>query len=132
MQAYASAGRLPVVERLGALDRTAHPASTGGQPEHALIDQILGRLADLAIDRLMELTSSDNGGQADDWLDARGAAAYLGVHRDTVRKLAAQRAIPVNQDGPGCRLYFCRGELDDRRRSARSPGAPSPALRAVR
>jgi len=76
MQAYACAGRLPVVERLGAPDRTAHPA--------------------------------------------------------TVRKLAAQRVIPVHQDGPGCRLYFGRAELDVWRRSAPSPGASSPALRAVR
>ena len=130
MQAYASAGRLPVVERLGAPDRTAHPASTGGQPEHAPIDQILGPLAGLVIERLIELT--DNGDQADDWLDARGAAAYLGVHRDTVRKLAAQRGIPVHQDRPGCRLYFGRAELDVWRRSAPSPDASSPALRAVR
>ena len=43
---------------------------------------------------------------ADEWLDSRHVADYLGVHRDTLRKLAAERSIPCDQDGPGCKLYF--------------------------
>jgi excisionase family DNA binding protein len=62
-------------------------------------------------------------------MDAREAAAYLGVHRDTLRKLAAERAVPVHQDGPGCKLYFNRNELDEWRRTARAPR--SRRLRAV-
>jgi len=58
---------------------------------------------------------------ADDWMDARGAAAYLDIHRDTLRKLAAERAVPVHQDGPGCKLYFHRDELDEWRRTSRAP-----------
>jgi excisionase family DNA binding protein len=54
-------------------------------------------------------------------MDASKAAAYLGMHRDTLRKLAAQRAVPVHQDGPGCKLYFRRDELDDWRRAGRGP-----------
>jgi excisionase family DNA binding protein len=61
-------------------------------------------------------------------MDARTAAAYLGVHRDTLRKLAAERAVPVHQDAPGCKLYFRRDELDHWRRSGR---APQSQLRAV-
>jgi excisionase family DNA binding protein len=65
-------------------------------------------------------------------LDARGAAEYLGVHRDTLRKLAAQRAIPTHQDGPGCKLYFRRDELDEWRRTARPMRAAGAlAVRAV-
>ena len=49
----------------------------------------------------------------DDWLDSRQAAEYLGVHRDTLRRLAAARAIPAVQDGRGCKLFFQRAALDD-------------------
>jgi excisionase family DNA binding protein len=52
-----------------------------------------------------------------EWLDSRQAADYLGVHRDTLRRLAAARAIPAEQDGRGCKLFFRRAALDDWRRS---------------
>ena len=61
-------------------------------------------------------------------MDARAAAEYLRIHRDTLRKLAAERAVPVHQDGPGCKLFFRREELDDWRRSS---GAARRRLRAV-
>lgn len=48
-----------------------------------------------------------------EWLDSRGAADYLGIHRDTLRKLAAERAIPTHQDGPRCKLFFRRSDLDE-------------------
>jgi excisionase family DNA binding protein len=54
-------------------------------------------------------------------MDAREAAAYLGLHRDTLRKLAAERTVPVHQDGPGCKLYFNRDELDEWRRASKAP-----------
>jgi excisionase family DNA binding protein len=78
----------------------------------------------------MERTDAHDDDHASTWLDARAAAEYLGVHRDTLRKLAAQRAIPTHQDGPGCKLYFPRDELDEWRRSAR-PMRAAAALRAV-
>ena len=98
--------------------------------DRALFDHILGRLADLVVDRLMERTDGQHSEHTSAWLDARTAAEYLGVHRDTLRKLAAQRAIPTHQDGPGCKLYFRRDELDEWRRSAR-PMRAAAALRAV-
>ena len=52
-------------------------------------------------------------------------------YRDTLRKLAARRAIPSHQDGPRCRLYFQRDELDEWRRSARPTGSDAAQLRAV-
>ena len=48
-----------------------------------------------------------------EWLDSREAAEYLGLHRDTLRKLAAERAIPAEQEGPGCKLFFRRSALDE-------------------
>lgn len=125
MQAYATP------ERLGSADpprrlESSTPVRPPGRSnaEGALFDQLLAQLAELVVDRLLERTGAVDQGQ-NDWLDARGAAAYLGIHRDTLRKLAAQRAIPAHQDGPRCKLYFRRDELDAWRRSTR------PSLRAV-
>ena len=117
-------------DQLRSLDRSSVRTTATGDSDGALIDQILGRLADLIVRRLTERTEAQSSEQAPAWLDARGAAEYLGVNRDTLRKLAAQRAIPTHQDGPGCKLYFCREELDEWRRSAR-PMRAAAALRAV-
>ncbi len=132
MQAYATAERpangqwLRILE--SAPSTTVRQVSDEGNAETALLDQLLGRLADLIADRLME-RAGEKTEPASEWMDARSAAAYLGVHRDTLRKLAAERAIPAHQDGPRCRLYFRRNELDDWRRSARPTRAAK--LRAV-
>ena len=52
-----------------------------------------------------------------EWLDSAQAAEYLGLHRDTLRRLAAARAIPTEQDGRGCKLFFRRSALDEWRKS---------------
>jgi excisionase family DNA binding protein len=133
MQAYATAERPASGRRIPGIGPTppasSRQATAEGDFEAALLDQLLSRLADLVVDRLSARTAAIPDAQASDCMDARGAAAYLGMHRDTVRKLAAQRAIPAHQDGPRCKLYFRRGELDDWRCSARP--ARSPKLRAV-
>jgi len=130
MQAYAATARLGSSTRPPSSDpptTRAIPRESPRRPDGALIDELLGRLADLVVDRLVE--RSDTSTQpADDWMDAREAAAYLGVHRDTLRKLAAERTVPVHQDGPGCKLYFNRDELDEWRRASK---APLSRLRAV-
>lgn len=135
MQAYATSERMPAGDQLRTLDRkppvSIREASTLGDAAPALMDEVLRRLADLVVDRLMERTAADTSDHLGKWLDARGAAAYLGIHRDTLRKFAAQRAIPSHQDGPRCKLYFHRGELDEWRRSPRRTGAAAARLRAV-
>lgn len=93
--------------------------ATDSATDGALLEQLLGRIADLVADRLVERAVVSADQAADDWMDARAAADYIGVHRDTLRKLAAERAVPVHQDGPGCKLYFHRDELDDWRRTSR-------------
>jgi excisionase family DNA binding protein len=83
-----------------------------------LVAQLADRVAAMVVDRL---GSADKASAADEWFDSRHAAEYLGVHRDTLRKLAAERAIPSEQDGPGCKLYFRRSELDAWRQAGGRP-----------
>lgn len=82
------------VNRLGALD--------------VLIGETAERVAAAVVARLGAASSE----AVPEWLESRRAAEYLGVHRDTLRKLAAERAIPAEQDGPGCKLFFRRSDLD--------------------
>jgi excisionase family DNA binding protein len=86
-----------------------------GVVEH-LVDLLAEKIAGVIADRL---GAADRGPV--EWFDSRHAADYLGVHRDTLRKLAAERAIPTEQDGPGCKLYFRREDLDAWRRSGGRP-----------
>jgi excisionase family DNA binding protein len=130
MTAYATAERLCSGQELRSLPSSppAEPPlrkSVGGADISAL-DELLARPADLVVDRLAQ--RSRQAEPVEKWMDTRRAAEYLGVHRDTLRKLAAERAIPTHQDGPGCKLYFRRDELDEWRRSCR-PSARG--LRAV-
>jgi excisionase family DNA binding protein len=81
-----------------------------------LVDRLAQRVAALVTERL---SATDD--RANEWFDSRHAADYLGVHRDTLRKLASERAIPSEQDGPGCKLYFKRSDLDAWRRSGGRP-----------
>jgi excisionase family DNA binding protein len=108
------------------IDRSETHTGPGGSLLDALIDQIAARV----VERLAGVTNLPQAGQAtgDDWLDSRHAAEYLGVHRDTLRKLAAERAIPSEQDGPGCKLYFRRSDLDAWRRSGGRPRHLSSTL----
>src|SRR5579875_198672 len=123
MQAYASAARLFSEAELRTADRAApgFPACENqGSLDIATLDGLLGRLADLVVDRLLERASAPDDEHRRDLMDARAAADYLGIHRDILRKLVAERAVPVHQDGPGCKLYFRRDELDQWRRSSRA------------
>jgi excisionase family DNA binding protein len=81
-------------------------------------DVILAQLADLVAERVAARLAAP-AGEADEWLDTRAASEYLGVHRDTVRRLAAERTVPSEQEGPGCKLFFRRSDLDEWRCSDR-------------
>ena len=88
-----------------------------------LIDGVAQRLAAAVVARI----ASDREEPHDEWLDSREAAEYLGMHRDTLRRLAAARAIPAEQDGRGCKLHFRRPALDEWRRA----GGAARGLSAV-
>jgi excisionase family DNA binding protein len=81
-----------------------------------VIDDLIGHVAERIAAAVVAQIATAAPGNQDEWLDSRRAAKYLGVHRDTLRKLAAERAIPAEQDGPGCKLYFRRADLDKWRR----------------
>lgn len=107
MSAYATT---PVPSR--SLDAPVHVSS--------LLDEFIAQLAERVAARLAEQATSTSADTAE-WLDSRHAAEYLGVHRDTLRKLAAERSIPSEQDGPGCKLYFRRSDLDGWRQGGGRP-----------
>ena len=85
MQSYVTAerltmgGQLPSLQPLGSA--SAPQAATSASPDSPLIDQLLGRLADLVVDRLMARAGTDADQPADEWMDARTAAVYLGIHQ---------------------------------------------------
>jgi excisionase family DNA binding protein len=47
------------------------------------------------------------------WMSVDTAARYLDVSPERLRKLQARRAIPYHQEGTGCRVLFCRRDLDN-------------------
>jgi excisionase family DNA binding protein len=125
MSAYATS--LGQLRGLPSEFKRAHTdAAAPGEPSviDDLISQLVERVTTAVVERL-----TDDGQRGDEWFDSRHAADYLGVHRDTLRKLAAERAIPSEQDGPGCKLYFRRSDLDAWRRGG---GRPSHLAAAVR
>jgi excisionase family DNA binding protein len=87
----------------------------GGSAVDVLVTQLAERVAALVVDRLSCVNNQE---AKEEWFDSRHAARYLGVHRDTLRKLAAERTIPSEQDGPGCKLYFRRSDLEAWRQGA--------------
>jgi hypothetical protein len=52
------------------------------------------------------------GRDSDVWLNSNQAAEHLGMTRNALHKLTSARQIPFSQDGPGCKLYFRRVDLD--------------------
>lgn len=120
MQAYASADTAPPVQLriLESSSPTASAAAGGG-----VLDELLGQLADLVADRVATRLAGSRHDGKEEWLDTRRAAEYLGIHRDSVRRLAAERSIPTEQAGTGCKLYFRRSDLDNWRYSGSAPSA---------
>jgi excisionase family DNA binding protein len=93
------------------------PALTPQAPDASVLDALIADLADRVAAAVATRLQAAEGQVECEWLDSRGAADYLGVHRDTLRKLAAERTIPAHQDGPGCKLFFRRSDLDAWRRN---------------
>jgi excisionase family DNA binding protein len=48
-----------------------------------------------------------------EWMSVETAARYLDAPEERVRKLKDRREIPHYQEGPRCRVFFRRSELDD-------------------
>ena len=116
MQAYANAEMAPAAE-LRLIDR--HPPISAGTSQAAaanlVFDELLAQLAEIVVVKVVDRLARQEAA-ADDWLDTRSASEYLGIHRDSLRRLAAERAIPAEQTGAGCKLFFRRSDLDAWRR----------------
>ena len=117
MSAYAK-GRSQL-RALSVMTAEAVPAASGNT-EVAVLDGLIAQLANRVAAMVVEQLSV-KGARGDEWFDSRHAAEYLGVHRDTLRKLAAERSVPSEQDGPGCKLYFRRSDLDEWRNGGGRP-----------
>lgn len=92
----------------------------------AILDLILDQLAARVADHIASRLSLVQEDQGDQWLDSRAAANYLGISRDSVRRLAAEGSLPTEQANANCKLYFRRSDLD----SWRHDGRPA-VLRSV-
>ena len=64
-------------------------------------------------ERLAPFMPDRDNAHPDEWLDPKGAAAYLGMTVEALHKLTGPRLIPVHQEAPGCKCFFKRSELDD-------------------
>jgi excisionase family DNA binding protein len=54
----------------------------------------------------------------DGWLTTREAAAYAGCSVAALHKAIARREVTFEQNGPGGKAWFTRGDLDAWRRRA--------------
>jgi hypothetical protein len=78
----------------------------------ALLDELGPEdLAELAA-RLAPYLPTTMPADGDRWMATAEASAYLGITTTALHKLTAARAIPFEQEGPGCKCYFRRGDLD--------------------
>jgi hypothetical protein len=102
MQAYATAEIAPSVALRVVDDRPARHARPDEHvtPRDAILDELLGHLADLVAEKVAaRLTTPRH--ESDAWFDTRRAAEYLGIHRDRLRRLVAEGAIPAEQENAG-------------------------------
>ena len=117
MQAYASA-ETPTSAELRLLDDRSTVSGSADKPPSSgmVLDELLVHLAELVAAKVIDGLARQDTPAADEWLDTRGASEYLGIHRDSVRRMAAERVIPAEQAGAGCKLFFRRSDLDAWRR----------------
>lgn len=101
-----------------------------GKPsdQTAILDLILDHLAARIADQITARLADSPAASADQWFDSRGAANYLGISRDTIRRLAAEGSLLTEQAGANCKLYFRRADLDSWRHNGT---APTPLRRAA-
>jgi hypothetical protein len=88
--------------------------------DDAKLDTVVDTLAPLldriAARRQAQTPAAPANHPASGWLNAKQAAAYVGLTVPALHKHTAARTIPFEQDGPGCKLWFKSSELDAWRR----------------
>lgn len=82
-----------------------------------LTDEAVDRIADALAPKLAQLLErSSTTNPANEWMDARQAAAYLGFNDvNALDKLTGTGAIAYSQDAPACKRWFRRRDLDEYR-----------------
>jgi hypothetical protein len=70
------------------------------------LDVLAAKLAPRLVGHLPETAPADG------WIDSQQAAIYLGITMSSLWKRMAERSIPFSQDGPGCKTWFRRSQLD--------------------
>ncbi len=120
MQAYATqeTGLSAQLRLVDGATRLPQTAASG-----PIFDQLVGQLAELVAECVAARLAPQRQ-RADEWLDSRRAAEYLGIGRDSLRRLAAEGSIPTEQAGAGCKLFFRRSDLDAWRCNASGPIEP--------
>jgi hypothetical protein len=93
----------------------------------ALDDSALDVLAARLAPRLAARSEEAPPRSEDVWWIAAQAATYLGLSVNALHKLTAARMIPFEHEGPGCKLYFRRSELDAWRRAGGAHAPPKEA-----
>ena len=78
-----------------------------------LSDADVDRIAAAVVERLRDSAPVDH------LMDTEAAARYVGVAPATLRRWAAERSIPFEQEAPGCKLHFHAADLDARRLGGR-------------
>lgn len=79
----------------------------------ALAEVLAEPVAQRVLDRLGEVGGEDR------WLTSAEAARYLGMTMHAFHRHTAAGTIPCAQDGPGCKMWFKRADLDAWRTGAR-------------
>jgi excisionase family DNA binding protein len=120
MQAYSMAETVQS-SQLHLVERHSAVAAAAFNDGNAVLDRLVMQLAEVVAERVTAMLTAPRHSAADEWLDTRRAAEYLGIGRDSLRRLAAERTIPTEQAGAGCKLYFRRSDLDAWRCSGASP-----------
>ena len=75
------------------------------------INAIAVRIAEIL--RTAEARRDAGDEPSSEWMGVPGAAQYLGISQERVRKLVARRAVPYVQEGHGHRVFFSRRALDE-------------------
>jgi excisionase family DNA binding protein len=70
------------------------------------IEPLLARLVEEAVEQKLAALKDDRP------MDSKAAAEYLGVSRRRIHDLVNEGRLPRRSDGPGCKLWFSKADLD--------------------
>ena len=87
---------------------------TGGlNVQLALNDATVEAIAERVASILAEQPRAEGSESWPEWMSVETAARYLDVSPERVRKLQGRGELPFHQEGPRCRVFFRRSDLDE-------------------